>query len=334
MATTEPSADADLTSLRDERAFLFRSLADLDAEHEAGDIEDSDYQALTDEYTARAAAVLRAIEAAEGPGRRKGTSPGANTAPPPGATAAPAGRRRPAAASAAVDTASSRRATTASPALGSPPVTAASSRRTTTAPARRRRRTIAVLVAVAAFGAVTAWAVTQSSGGRQAGQTITGNGQITGTTAVAGGIDPRLVTAANDVNKGQVADALKVYDAILKDDPNQPVALADGGWLEAQAGLAANRSDLVDSGLTKIQQAEKIDSSFADPHFFRGFLLLRAKNDPAGAVTELRTYLGTVNPSAPQVASVQALLQEAIKAAGTNVPAGPNAPTTSTSAVP
>ena len=327
MPTTEPSADADLTSLRDERAFLLRSLADLDAEHEAGDIDDGDYQSLTNEYTARAAAVLRAIQALEGPGRRP--------APPAARSGVPSPRRRPAAGpSRSGATASSRADATARSRAPSRAAATASSRAVTSPPRRRRRRTLAVLAAVVVFGVITAWAVTQSSGNRQAGQTITGNGQITGTTAVAGGIDPRLVTAANDVNKGQVADALKIYDAILKDDPNQPVALADGGWLEAQAGLAANRSDLVDGGLTRIQQAEKIDSSFADPHFFRGFLLLRAKNDPAGAVTELRTYLGTVDPSAPQVATVQALLQEAIKAAGPNVPAGPNAPSTSTSAAP
>ncbi|MDQ6616327.1 MAG: hypothetical protein M3083_16690, partial [Actinomycetota bacterium] len=62
MSTTEPAADTDLESLRQEREFLLRSLADLDAEYEAGDIEEKDYRSLTDDYTARAAAVLRAID--------------------------------------------------------------------------------------------------------------------------------------------------------------------------------------------------------------------------------------------------------------------------------
>jgi hypothetical protein len=185
-----------------------------------------------------------------------------------------------------------------------------------------------VIAAVFAFGAVSAWLVAQSSGSRQPGQTISGNSQLTTGSTVPGGIDQRLADAANLVNKGQVADALKLYDAVLNDDPNQPVALADGGWLEAQAGLAGNRPDLVDTGLVKIEKAETIDTSFADAHFFRGFLLLRAKNDAPGAVTEFRLYLSTVDPTAPQVASVQALLNEAIKAAGTKVPAGPNAATT------
>lgn len=42
--------------------FLLQSLRDLEAEREAGDIDDDDYQALKDDYTARAAAALRAEE--------------------------------------------------------------------------------------------------------------------------------------------------------------------------------------------------------------------------------------------------------------------------------
>lgn len=49
--------------LEEQRDFLLRSLEDLEREHEAGDVDDHDYAALKDDYTARAAAVLRAIEA-------------------------------------------------------------------------------------------------------------------------------------------------------------------------------------------------------------------------------------------------------------------------------
>jgi tetratricopeptide (TPR) repeat protein len=52
-----------LAALEEERDFLLRSLEDLDREHEAGDVDESDYQALRDDYTARAAGVIRAIEA-------------------------------------------------------------------------------------------------------------------------------------------------------------------------------------------------------------------------------------------------------------------------------
>lgn len=51
--------------LEQERDFLLSSLADLEAERAAGDIDDVDYQALRDDYTARAAATLKVLEGAD-----------------------------------------------------------------------------------------------------------------------------------------------------------------------------------------------------------------------------------------------------------------------------
>lgn len=50
-------------ALEVQRDFLLRSLEDLEREHDAGDVDDADYAALKDDYTARAAAVLRSLEA-------------------------------------------------------------------------------------------------------------------------------------------------------------------------------------------------------------------------------------------------------------------------------
>jgi tetratricopeptide (TPR) repeat protein len=51
-----------VADLEEERRFLLDSLRDLDREREAGDIAEDDYETLRDDYTARAAAVLRALE--------------------------------------------------------------------------------------------------------------------------------------------------------------------------------------------------------------------------------------------------------------------------------
>lgn len=51
-----------LAALEEERDFLLRSLDDLEREHDAGDVDDHDYETLKDDYTARAARVIRAIE--------------------------------------------------------------------------------------------------------------------------------------------------------------------------------------------------------------------------------------------------------------------------------
>jgi tetratricopeptide (TPR) repeat protein len=64
------TTDAELAALEDQRDHLLASLEDLEREHDAGDVDEHDYQALKDDYTARAAAVLRAIEAGRAPARR------------------------------------------------------------------------------------------------------------------------------------------------------------------------------------------------------------------------------------------------------------------------
>ena len=52
----------DREALEAERDFLLRSLDDLEAEREAGNIDDGTYQTLHDDYTARAAAAIRSLE--------------------------------------------------------------------------------------------------------------------------------------------------------------------------------------------------------------------------------------------------------------------------------
>ena len=51
--------------LEEERDFLLGSLDDLDQEHENGELTDREYETLHDDYTRRAAAVLRALAETE-----------------------------------------------------------------------------------------------------------------------------------------------------------------------------------------------------------------------------------------------------------------------------
>ncbi|HVF14391.1 MAG TPA: hypothetical protein VM942_07310, partial [Acidimicrobiales bacterium] len=62
--------------LEEQRDVLLKSLRDLEEERDAGEIGEDDYGALKDDYTARAAAVLRAIAAGRsGRPPRTGTRP-------------------------------------------------------------------------------------------------------------------------------------------------------------------------------------------------------------------------------------------------------------------
>lgn len=59
--TPPPSLDQPL-ALREERAFLLTSIRDLEVERSVGDIDQVDYDRLLDDYTRRAAEVVRALE--------------------------------------------------------------------------------------------------------------------------------------------------------------------------------------------------------------------------------------------------------------------------------
>ena len=86
-----------LAELEEDRDFLLRSLADLEQERSAGDLDERDYARLKDDYTGRAAAVLKAIEQAK-TGGTAATAPPAEPATPSEAPPAPAvvaeGRRQ------------------------------------------------------------------------------------------------------------------------------------------------------------------------------------------------------------------------------------------------
>lgn len=64
MTTARPRRlDPDaLAALEEERAFLLRSLDDLEQEYAVGDIDEADYETLKDDYTRRAAEVIRAVD--------------------------------------------------------------------------------------------------------------------------------------------------------------------------------------------------------------------------------------------------------------------------------
>lgn len=135
----------DRVGLEEERDFCLRSLRDLDAEFEAGDMDEADYRTLRDAYTVRAATALRALGGAPGGGVPGGGAPAASVAN--GAHAVPAGQAQP-------------------------------------LPRRRWgwRRRAGVALGALAIAAAASWAVVASSATRLPGQQITGqavgSGQI------------------------------------------------------------------------------------------------------------------------------------------------------------
>ncbi len=88
---TAPLEGRSLAELEEDRDFLLRSLEDLEQERSAGDIAEEDYTRLKEDYTGRAAAVLKAIEEAKA---RPPSGP-ATPVPAPAPAPAPAERAEP-----------------------------------------------------------------------------------------------------------------------------------------------------------------------------------------------------------------------------------------------
>jgi tetratricopeptide (TPR) repeat protein len=328
--------------LRSQRDTLLQQLRDLEDEHAAGDLTDADYRSLKDDYTARAAAVIRQLQAIAGGGGGDGgggaaadgssavdggfaRDPQADEAGAPAARAPVAEAGTPGAGSQANEAAASAAGPSAgasvaaagalgggsqandvaAPAVGASVAAAggpggggsdviealvpaadgapgdalgadlrgtdASATQTSHGRRRKRRvRTAAVVALLAMLSGGIGYGVAQSSGERLEGEQASGDIPETG-------VD-RITKAQVLVSEGKVLDAVKVYDEVLEDDPENPVALAQRGWLISRVDQR-----LVDDGLAQVDQAIELDPTFADAHFFRGMILLRGKAQPQAA---------------------------------------------------
>jgi Tfp pilus assembly protein PilF len=258
--------------LEAERDFCLRSLRDLEAEHAAGDLENSDYETLRDSYVARAAAALRRLDGNESSAAENGASAAAANGAGDGA-------------SETADSADPGRAPSGR-----------ASRRALTGPWRKR---VLLAAGVALVAAGAAWAVAASSATRLPGQEITG--QAVGSVAIAQSLQAAEQAAA----RGDELSAVKDYQKVLNSDPNQPQALTGEGWLLAQTQQPA----LLQQGLKMLTAAEQADPTYAPAHVYRGITLL-SEDDYSGAIPELQWYLA--HDPDPQLAPrVRAALQQA-----------------------
>ena len=176
---------------------------------------------------------------------------------------------------------------------GDVPVEAIGGRQETAARPGRPR----VLSAGIALGivVVAVTAVTVGAGDRGPGESVSGS--------VAQGASGRVAEALALEREGKALDALKRYDSVLAEDPDNVEALAYRGWLLKRVGL-------VDEALVTLDRAVEADPRYPDAHFFRGMLLYQDRGDPAGAVEEFQAFLDNDPPPA-MVPAVTEVMQRA-----------------------
>jgi tetratricopeptide (TPR) repeat protein len=277
-----------LRALTEERDHLLRSIEDLDAERAAGEVSEDDYQQLRASYVARAADVLRAIDAAGGtsdgvavPAQSGDAGRGvpAGTAGPAGHTGSRLGRFR--------------------RALG---------RRTT-------RRWLGACLVVCFVGIVALLAL-RIAGVRLPGEGVSGGVTVNGAQQIRLDLNQAQALGA----AGQVREALVLYQDVLAIDPSQPEALAYRGWLVRLTGLDIHSSPLIATGRASIEEALAVDPHYGDAHFFLGLMLLEDYGNLRGAVAQFDAALSD-DVSHSLIVATRPIIEKAFRTAHDTVPA-------------
>jgi hypothetical protein len=284
-ATTESTGEDRSTEdrrwrLEDQRTFLVRSLADLRAELDAGDIETRDYEALSARDEDRLSSVEAQLQA--------------------------------------LDDEIATRAADVNRIIGD--ANDAEADRSDARPARSRRRRIwlGVLAAVALSAGATLLVVHVASP-RLPGQPLTGSLKQN----LAQEIETQLAEASALINQGTetaLSGALTVYRTVLAEDPNQPQALAETGWLEWEAGFDSANASLQSKGKALVQRSISVERNDFAAHLFLGTIELESGNDPAAAVAQYKAFLSEHPPKA-QITAAAPLIKKAFGDLGQPVPA-------------
>ncbi len=248
-------------SLANEREFLRASIEDLEREREAGEVEAEDFAVLHSRYSQRLHEVETAIAAPE--------TAGLASAAPETAVTGTAGL-----ASAAPETAVTG---TAGP-LGS---------RLRRALGRRRTRLVVGIASASCFVAAAALLAASLAGVRLPGESATGSVSLSGAQQE----QETLARAAVVGSEGQVAEAVQLYDQVLRTDPNQPDALAYGGWLIRLAGLSARNRVVLARGDASVAKAVKVAPGYPDGHALYGVILYEDFGNPKAASVQFRDAL-------------------------------------------
>ena len=181
-------------------------------------------------------------------------------------------------------------------------------------PVRRPRALLVGGVLVLGAALAVTLVVTQT-GARLPGQTASGS------VSLSPGAQMRRTLAQAQAleSSGDDAQALRLFSQVLAQDPTQPEALAESGWLEFEAGAKSQDAAVLSQAQDTEQTAERAEPGAYVPHLYLGSMLL-AEGSATGAVSQYRQFLADGPPSA-EVHVARALITEAFRQAGQPVPA-------------
>jgi cytochrome c-type biogenesis protein CcmH/NrfG len=272
--------------LEEERDFLLQSLDDLEMEHDSGGIDDESYAELHDDYTARAAAVVRTLR------------DGVDTRPEPPRSERTTRRRLVIVAGIVVF------ALVVGVLLSS---------------------TLGVrLPGQTSSGNTGAAPSTTNPSQRALAAKITD--LETKVNATPDDYLLRLQLARAYEENLDFSNALKQSDAAITVDPNRPEGHANAARLlylaSEQVPAQAAQQQLISQALAGFDQAIKVGPDYADSYYFRGILYAFALKDYPRAQVDLQNYLVKA-PAGAWVTQARQLLAQvttALESPSTTVP--------------
>lgn len=286
---TELVVDPDARArLERERDFLIRSLDELEQEHSGGAIDDTSYARLRDDYTARAAAVIRALRDAD-PAQVAARAPRIS-------------RRRRVLTIAAIASFALVAAVALAAALGARLPGETSSGNTGATDRASGSDTPTVVERVRRLERLVA--------------------------EDPDDVASRMLLARFLEASGDLAGALQQYDAVLLRAPSNADAQAQAGrilYLTARAAVRTDPDaveDLVRQSRARLDLAVSIDAESPDARFFRAIVLANEFGEFAAAQNDLQRYL-LLAPEGPFADQARQLLGEVTAALeGTPLPQG------------
>ena len=159
------------------------------------------------------------------------------------------------------------------------------------------RRPVGVIATIATALGIGV-AVARFAGERVGSQGLTGSVRSAG-TARSDEVSALLSKAQQNLSANPFK-ALQTYDAVLAIDPENPEAIAYGGWLVrivAQSAKGTQREELLKRASERLDRAVQVAPGYPDARAFRGILRLRDLNDAVGANADF-TALAALNPPA------------------------------------
>lgn len=245
----------DAEALEDERDFLLRSLDDLETERVAGNVDDDTYRELHDDYTARAAATIRAMR------------DGVDARPRP----EPLPLRRRALVITAIVVFAVVAGVSLAAALGARLPGQTGSGNTGVGSSASSGGSAAA--AAARLRAQLEGAVKRNPGDSKA----------------------RLAFAEFLERDGDLPGALEQYVEVARRDPTNAIAQAQAGrilYLTAQQTRdAAQAKQLLDQSRARFDLSVSADPGYADVRYYRAVARLDAFGDAAGAIDDAQRYL-------------------------------------------